>query len=72
MQKELSSKQVEAKTLIKSINRHIRRKKLFEGGLQYGLDYPTWSFCYPQMSKILNEAAKIITGRDGFYLPKYR
>lgn len=72
MKKELSFEELSAKTLIKAINRHIRRKKLFEGGLQYGLDYPTWSLCFPQMSKVLNQAAKIITGKDGHYLPRYR
>ena len=71
MKNELSLEQLSAKTLIKAINRRIRRKKLFEGGLQYGLDYPTWSLCYPQMSKVLNQAAKVITGKDGRYLPKY-
>lgn len=58
----------EARTIIKSINRRCRRGKMF-GRDRYGADFSTWSVCYPQTSRAYVEAAKIITGRDGRFMP---
>ena len=62
----------EPKAILKAINRYCRRRRIFEGGLQWGYDYATWSVCYPQMAREFNRAAAAIMGRPGRYLPIIR
>jgi hypothetical protein len=57
--------------ILKAINRHVRRNNVFSGGRSFGVDYTTWSICYPQMSSVFNKAAQQITGRPGRFLPRF-
>ena len=59
----------EARTLVKAINRRIRRDQIFEGGKAFGVDYTTWAICYPSTASAFNAAAEILTGRSGRFLP---
>ena len=62
---------LEARAIAKAINRHHRRRHTFEGGRQYGIDFPTWSVCYPQTCAVFMRCAQTLTGRKGFFMPKF-
>ena len=51
----------------KSINRHMRRN--WHGGM-FGWDYATFSVYFPRMCAVFNEAATVIAGRKGRFLPR--
>lgn len=57
----------EAKATMKSINRQIR--KHWYGGM-IGWDFTTFTVIYPRISGVFNQAAEVLTGRKGRYLPK--
>ena len=59
----------EARATVKAINRHIRKDRPFQGGMQYGVDWPTWATCYPQTATLFNRAAQVLMGRDGRFMP---
>lgn len=61
----------QAIAIVKAINRHIRKHGIFDGGKAFGVDYNTWSCCYPRMSGVFNEAATEIKGKPGRYLPRF-
>lgn len=61
----------EARATIKAINRWVRRTRPFEGGRQFGVDWPTWSACYPQTAQVFLRSARAITGRDGLFMPRF-
>jgi len=63
---------IEAKSTIKAINRHLRRHRVLEGGLKFGLDHITWSICHPHMARMVDKAGQVITGRAGRFLPCWR
>lgn len=60
-----------AKTIIRSINRWARRTQPFHGGRQYGVDYATWTVCYPHLAHQFQRAVECVTGRSGRFLPKF-
>jgi hypothetical protein len=60
-----------ARAVIKAINRRIRRHGFFDGGRAFGVDYATWNVTYPQMASVFNQAASQLTGRPGRYLPRF-
>jgi len=60
----------EARTLAKAINRRLRRTKAFYGGGPWGLDFATFQATYPQMCQAFNQAAEILTGKPGRYIPR--
>ena len=60
-----------AQSIVKSINRHCRKSETFKGGREYGIDFSTFSTCYPQISKVFCNAAKILVGRKGRFLPQF-
>lgn len=57
---------------VKAINRHLRRKRVLEGGLKFGLDWVTWNICHPQLAKAVDYCGELITRRTGRFLPRYR
>lgn len=60
-----------AQSIVKSINRHCRKVEMFKGGREYGIDFSTFSTCYPQISKVFCNAAEILVGRKGKFLPRF-
>lgn len=66
-----TSEIIEATAVCKAINRHCRKAQVFQGGRQFGVDYTTWAVTYPQMAHAFQKAAKIITGRDGRFMPRF-
>jgi len=52
-----------SRTFLKAINRYVRRKRVFDGGRTFGVDYATWQVCYPQIAKAYNQAASLFLGR---------
>lgn len=62
----------QAKSIIKSITRHLNKTKAFSGGRMYGIDCRTWRACYPQMSFEFQKAAIILTGRNGRFIPNLK
>ena len=61
----------QAFAIVKAINRRIRKHGIFDGGKAFGVDYNTWSCCYPRMSAVYNQAAEEIKGKPGRYLPRF-
>ncbi len=61
-----------AKAVIKSINRQVNKMEYFKGGKQFGVDFATWSVTCPQMAQMFSEAAKVLTGREGRFLPRFK
>lgn len=55
--------------ILKSINRHVKHIRAFEGGRQYGVDFATWSHCYPQTSRVFREVAEQHTGKKAAFMP---
>lgn len=55
--------------VLKSINRHIRRRRIFDGGRTFGVDYATWRGSFPHLSSVANDCGEAINGRRGRYLP---
>lgn len=58
-----------ARVVLKAINRHVRRKRIFEGGRTFGVDFNTWNACYPHIASVFNKAAEIFIGREGRFMP---
>lgn len=54
----------DARSLAKAINRHIRRRHIFEGGRTFGVDYSTWAVCYPHLAREFNQAAALLVEAD--------
>ena len=50
----------EATTLLKAINRRLRRTRAFQGGTQYGIDYNTWCITFPRMARSFTAAARVL------------
>jgi hypothetical protein len=61
----------DALAVAKSINRYVKKSRAFEGGRAFGVDWPTWYACYPQLAGTFNRAGEIIMGRPGRYMPPY-
>lgn len=61
----------EAITIVKAINRHVKRHRLMSGGRTFGVDFPTWNVCYPHLAKAFREAGRVIAGRDGLFMPQF-
>lgn len=61
----------QARQTVKAINRWVRKTKPFEGGRQYGVDYPTWVVTYPQTAQVFRAAAEVLTGRKGNFMPRF-
>jgi len=59
------------KATLKAINRWARRTRPFEGGMQYGVDWPTWCASYPHIASAFLRSARAITGRDGLFMPRF-
>jgi hypothetical protein len=57
------------KSILKSINRHVKKNRLFEGGRSFGVDFATWQVNYPQMCREFCKAAQQLLGREGNFLP---
>lgn len=62
---------VNARAIVKTINRRCRRHRYFEGGRQFGVDYTTWVMCHPQMAFEYSRAAEALTGRKGRFIPRF-
>jgi hypothetical protein len=60
----------EARVIIKSINRWVRRTKPFWGGREFGVDWITWRVTYPHISAAYQRAAEILLDRDGRFMPR--
>lgn len=58
-----------SRAILKAINRHIRKARFFDGGRQYGVDWPTWSICHPQLARTFRHHAELIAGRTGLFMP---
>lgn len=54
---------------MKAINRHVRKARIFEGGKAYGVDWPTWNVCYPHLARAFCNAAEVVMGRKGLFMP---
>jgi hypothetical protein len=63
--------QDQARAIIKAINRHVRRNRLFAGGRTFGVDYSTWRVSFPQLSATYQAAAEILMGRSGRFMPRF-
>ena len=59
----------EARQFVKAINRRCRRGKLW-GTDRYGTDFSTWFTCNPQVAQTYVDAAKVLIGRVGRYMPR--
>jgi hypothetical protein len=68
---QMSTPQQQARIFIKAINRHVKRRRLFEGGRTFGVDYTTWCVTYPQLARAYQAASEILTGRNGRFLPRF-
>ncbi len=64
--------QSEARAICKAINRHVNKVEVFMGGRQFGVDFNTWAVCYPQMCREFRNAAAVVVGRPGRFLPRFR
>jgi len=58
-----------AKQVALAITRHLRRRRVFEGGRLFGVDYTTWHTCYPHLSLTFEAAMEALTGTPGRYVP---
>ena len=58
-----------AYSMLRCINRHIRRHKIFEGGRTFGVDWRTWHACYPHLASVFDKHAAIVAGRCVQALP---
>ena len=46
--------------ICRAINRHLRRRRAFDGGRAFGVDYRTWCISYPHLSRAFSAAAGIV------------
>jgi hypothetical protein len=60
-----------AKSVIKCINRRVKKTRPFAGGRRFGVDYTTWNVCYPQTAQLYSKAAEIFYGRTGRFMPRF-
>lgn len=49
----------------------MRKTRPFEGGRQYGVDYPTWIVTYPQTAQVFRQAAEVLVGKQGNFMPRF-
>ena len=59
-----------ARATLKAINRHVKKEGIFSGGRAFGVDWPTWWTCYPQMAQTFQRCGSILTGREGNFMPR--
>lgn len=60
---------LDAKIIIKSIDKHIRKRRIFQGGRSFGVDYITWRVSYPHLCAMFDKAGEVVMGRPGRYIP---
>lgn len=59
----------QAKKICKKINAWVKRENPFEGGKSFGVDFATWCVVYPEKARGFCEAATVLTGKAGRYMP---
>lgn len=60
----------QATTIVKSINKHCKKKNIFQGGKTFGVDFNTWYACHSHLASMFCDAVKVLTGKEGRFLPK--
>ena len=68
---DLAAEKAQARATLKAINRHVRKERIFEGGRTFGVDWPTWCMCYPQLAMTFQRLAEFVTGRKGCFMPAH-
>jgi hypothetical protein len=65
----------EAISFAKSIQRHIRKRDIMGAhsgeGQEYGVDFVTWHICHPHLADVFCELGRVVTGRDGRFMPRF-